>query len=194
VGRSAVSSGPFFNLKELEQMSIKPRQPVPALEFDTIGAGRWRLFDQKPSQFSMIVFYRGLHCPVCRKYTSELNGMIGEFEERGVSTVITSTDSRERAEQAKARWGLANLNIGYGVSIQKAREWGLYISSGRGTTSAGVEEPPLFAEPGLFLVKPDGTLYWASISTMPFARPHFGEIAAAIDFAVSKNYPARGEA
>jgi peroxiredoxin len=194
VGRSAVSSGPFFNLKELEQMSIKPRQPVPALEFDTIGAGRWRLFDQKPSQFSMIVFYRGLHCPVCRKYTSELNGMIGEFEERGVSTVITSTDSRERAEQAKAKWGLANLNIGYGVSIQKAREWGLYISSGRGTTSAGVEEPPLFAEPGLFLVKPDGTLYWASISTMPFARPHFGEIAAAIDFAVSKNYPARGEA
>jgi peroxiredoxin len=175
-------------------MSIKPRQLVPALEFDTIGAGRWRLFDQKPSQFSMIVFYRGLHCPVCRKYTSELNGMIGEFEERGVSTVITSTDSRERAEQAKAKWGLANLNIGYGVSIQKAREWGLYISSGRGTTSAGVEEPPLFAEPGLFLVKPDGTLYWASISTMPFARPHFGEIAAAIDFAVSKNYPARGEA
>lgn len=29
---------------------------------------------------------------------------------------------------------------------------------------------------------------------MPFARPHFPEIAAAIDFAVSKNYPARGEA
>jgi len=78
--------------------------------------------------------------------------------------------------------------------LEKAREWGLYISSGRGTTSAGVEEPPLFAEPGLFLVKPDGTLYWASISTMPFARPHFGEIAGAIDFAIAKNYPARGEA
>jgi hypothetical protein len=29
---------------------------------------------------------------------------------------------------------------------------------------------------------------------MPFARPHFNEISAAIDFAVSKNYPARGEA
>jgi hypothetical protein len=84
--------------------------------------------------------------------------------------------------------------VGYGVSIDKAREWGLYISTSRGTTSAGVEEPPLFAEPGLFLVKPDRTLYWASISTMPFARPHFQEIAAAIDFAVSKNYPARGEA
>jgi hypothetical protein len=120
--------------------------------------------------------------------------MIGEFEKRGVATVITSTDSKERAAEAREKWGLPNLTIGYGVSIDKAREWGLYISSGRGPTSAGIEEPALFAEPGLFLVKPDRTLYWASISTMPFARPHFTEIAAAIDFAVSKNYPARGEA
>jgi hypothetical protein len=108
--------------------------------------------------------------------------------------VLTSTDQKERAEQASKQWGLPNLNIGYGVTIEKAREWGLYISTSRGVTSAGVEEPPLFAEPGLFLVKPDCTLYWASISTMPFARPHFNEIAQAIDFVLSRNYPARGEA
>lgn len=175
-------------------MPIKPRQPSPSLEFDTVDGARWRLADQKPKNFSMIVFYRGLHCPVCRKYTSELNGMIGEFEKRGVSTVVTSTDDQERARRAKMQWGLPNVTIGYGVTIEKAREWGLYISSGRGATSAGVEEPALFAEPGLFLVRPDGALYWASVSTMPFARPHFGEIAAAVDFVVSKNYPARGEA
>lgn len=175
-------------------MPPKPRQAVPQLEFDTLGGPRWSLAAQKPQHFTMVVFYRGLHCPVCRKYTSELNGMIGEFEKRGVATVVTSTDSKERAAEAKEKWGLSNLAVGYGVSIDKAREWGLYISSSRGMTSAGVEEPALFAEPGLFLVKPDRTLYWASISTMPFARPHFQEIAAAIDFAVSKNYPARGEA
>jgi peroxiredoxin len=175
-------------------MAMKPRQPVPALEFDTVGGGRWSLAAQKPQSFTMIVFYRGLHCPVCRKYTTELNSMIGEFEKRGVSTVITSTDPKERAEEAKAKWGLPNLTVGYGVPIDKAREWGLYVSTSRGVTSAGIEEPPLFAEPGLFLVKPDGTLYWGSVSTMPFARPHFNEIAQAIDFAVSKNYPARGEA
>jgi len=175
-------------------VAVKPRQPVPALEFDTVGGGHWSLAGQKPQNFTMVVFYRGLHCPVCRKYTTELNGMIGEFEKRGVSTVITSTDAKGRAEEAKTKWGLPNLTVGYGVSIDKAREWGLYISTSRGVTSAGVEEPPLFAEPGMFLVKPDGTLYWASISTMPFARPHFGEIVQAIDFALSKNYPARGEA
>ncbi len=174
--------------------TLKPRKPVPQLEFDTVEGARWSLAEQRPENFTMVVFYRGLHCPVCRKYASELNGMIAEFEKRGVATVITSTDPRERAVEAKGKWNLPNLVVGYGVSIERAREWGLYISSGRGATSAGVEEPALFAEPGLFLVKPDRTLYWASISTMPFARPHFAEIGAAIDFAVSKGYPARGEA
>ncbi len=175
-------------------MPIKPRQPVPALEFDTLSGGRWSLAAQAPQHFTMVVFYRGLHCPICRRYLTELNGMIGEFDKRGVATVVTSTDSKERAAETSEKWGLPNLAVGYGVSIDKAREWGLYVSTSRGMTSAGVEEPPLFAEPGLFLVRPDRTLYWASISTMPFARPHFPEIAQAIDFAVSKNYPARGEA
>ena len=175
-------------------MPIKPRQPVPALEFDTVGGARWSLAEQKPQQFTMVVFYRGLHCPQCRRYTSELNGMIGEFDKRGVSSVVTSTDDAQRAAEAKEKWGLPNLTVGYGVSIDEAREWGLYVSTSRGMTYAGIEEPPLFAEPGLFLVKPDGTLYWSNISTMPFARPHFPEIAQAIDFVVSKSYPARGEA
>ncbi len=175
-------------------MQLMPRKPVPSLEFDTLNGGRWSLAAQKPQNFTMVVFYRGLHCPICRKYTSELNGMIADFDKRGVSTVITSNDTKERAQQAKETWGLPNLTIGYGVPVDKSREWGLYVSTGRGKTSAGVEEPALFAEPGLFLVRPDQTLYWASISTMPFARPHFPEIAAALDFAISKDYPARGEA
>jgi hypothetical protein len=106
---------------------IKPRRPVPELAFDTVAGGRWSLGEQTPKNLSMVVFYRGLHCPVCRKYTAELNGMIGDFDKRGISTVITSTDSRERAEQAKEQWGLPGLTVGYGVSIEKAREWGVHL-------------------------------------------------------------------
>ena len=175
-------------------MSLLPRKPVPSLEFDTVDGGHWSLAAQKPQNFTMVVFYRGLHCPVCQRYTSELNGMIEDYNKRGVSTVITSTDSKERAAEAKRKWGLPNLTVGYGMTIEKAREWGLFVSTSRGQTSAGIEEPALFAEPGLFLVKPDATLYWSSVSTMPFARPHFTDILGAIDFAVGKNYPARGEA
>jgi peroxiredoxin len=175
-------------------MTLKPRQAVPPLEFDLLGGGRWRLADERQRTFTMLVFYRGLHCPVCRRYTSELNGMAEDFAKRGVSTVITSTDTKERAEQARTQWGLDKLRIGHGVTIDAARQWGLYVSTGRGATSTGVEEPALFAEPGLFLIKPDATLYWLSVSSMPFARLHFPEIAQAIDFAIAKDYPARGEA
>ena len=175
-------------------MRLIPRQPVPSLEFDLLGGEHWNLKDDTPERFNMIVFYRGFHCPQCRRYTTELNGMIGEFDKRGVSTVITSNDTPERAQMAKDTWGLPNLRVGYGVPVEKSREWGLYVSTSRGKTSAGVDEPALFAEPGLFLVKPDKTLYWASISTMPFARPHFPEILQAIEFVVGKDYPARGEA
>ena len=50
-----------------------------------------------------------------------------------------------------------------------------------------------FSEPGVFLVRADGTLYWSAIQTMPFARPHFRELLSAVDVVISKDYPARGE-
>jgi peroxiredoxin len=174
--------------------ALKPRTKSPELEVETLDAGRWRLSEQRPENFTMIVAYRGLHCPICRTYLSELDRNAEEFGKRGVEVIAVSTDTLERAAQTKDEWKLRNLRIGYGLSIPKAREWGLYISSSRGKTSTGVVEPDLFNEPGVFLIKPDQTLYASSIATMPFARPHFKEVLAAIDFVVEKDYPARGEA
>jgi peroxiredoxin len=116
-----------------------------------------------------------------------------DFTTRGVSVIALSSDRAERAERAKQEWKLPTLRLGYGLDLVGARRWGLYISTGRGVTSAGVEEPALFSEPGLFLVKRDRTLYFASVQTMPFARPHFADILAALDYVIAKDYPARGE-
>lgn len=60
-------------------------------------------------------------------------------------------------------------------------------------TSIGFEEPALFSEPGLFMVGPDRALYYGAVQKMPFVRPHFSELLGALDFAIEKNYPARGE-
>lgn len=174
--------------------TLKPRTQTPELEVETLDAGLWRLSEQSPKTFTMIVAYRGLHCPICRTYLSELDRMADDFAKRGVGVIAVSTDTRERAQATKDEWKLKSLRIGYGLGVPRAREWGLYISTSRGKTSAGVVEPDQFNEPGLFLIKPDQTLYAASIATMPFARPHFKEILGAIDFIVEKNYPARGEA
>ncbi len=60
-------------------------------------------------------------------------------------------------------------------------------------TAIGIEGPALFSEPALFLVSPDQTLYYMSVQSMPFVRPHLSELLGALDFAIDKNYPARGE-
>jgi hypothetical protein len=89
--------------------------------------------------------------------------------------------------------GTDDLRFGHSLPLTVARAWGLYLSSYRGKSSINIEEPPLFSEPGVFLVRPDGTLYYGAVHTMPFARPVFSELLQAIDFAITKDYPARGE-
>lgn len=170
-----------------------PRQQVPALDVSLAGGGNWSLSGETPENFTMVVFYRGLHCPICKNQLVDLQKKLPEFAKRGVRVVAISSDNEERANQTKADWGLDELDLGYGIDMQTARSWGLYASNGIGTTSIGIEEPAVFSEPGLFLVKPDGTLYFASVQTMPFARPHFAEILGALDFVLAKGYPARGE-
>jgi len=173
--------------------TLLPRQPVPGLSMPLVGGGQWSLPESPASNFTMVVFYRGLHCPICKAYLGELENLLPEFEERGVDTIAISSDGIERAGQSKADWKLPNLKIGYDLPLDVARQWGLYVSTSRGATSVGVVEPELFSEPGLYLVRADGTLYFGTVQTMPFARPRFADILPALDFVLKNDYPARGE-
>lgn len=95
-----------------------PRQTVPNLELPTLDHGPFTLANDQPKNFSLVVFFRGLHCPLCVKYLKDL---------------------------------------------------------------------------GVFLIRPDQTLYYSAVQTMPFARPSFSDLMMAIDYAIDKDYPARGE-
>ena len=172
---------------------LMPRQSVPALQVPTLAHGAYDLAADAPARFALVVFYRGLHCPICLKYLLELGRLLPEFKARGVNVIVLSSDTRERAQAMSDKLNAPDLRVGYGLPLLVARAWGLYVSASRGTTSIGIEEPALFSEPGLFLVRPDGSLYYGAVQTMPFARPHFDELLAAIDFAIAKDYPARGE-
>ena len=175
-------------------MKLATRQPVPNLSVSTLDGPTWALDQQAVENFTMVVFYRGLHCPKCKLSLTELNRKAGEFAELGVGIIAVSCDDEDRARTARDDWKLHNLTIGYGLSIDDARAWGLYISTSNGVTSIGVEEPELFCEPGLFVIQSDGNLYMTAIQSMPFARPLFAEVAPAIKFVLEKGYPARGEA
>lgn len=172
---------------------LMPRLPVPNLDVPTLDHGGFNLKTESIINFELIVFFRGMHCPLCIKYLKELGQLLPELAKRGVSVIAISSDDESRAREMATKVGMNDLRFGYSLPLSVARQWGLYISEGIGKTSIGVEEPALFAEPGVFLVRPDQTLYYGAVQTMPFARPSFADLMLAIDFAITKNYPARGE-
>ena len=167
---------------------LKPGQPVPALDLPLTIEARFELEKQKPENFTMLVFYRGKHCPICRKYLTELGGKLDKFTDKGINVFAISMDSPERAAVSHEEWDTHDLPLAHSLSEDKAREFGLYISEKR----EGSEEPDVFSEPGLFVVKPDRTLHFAVVQNAPFTRPDLDDLLEGLMFTIEKNYPTRG--
>lgn len=160
---------------------------APSLEVSTLDGKQWRLAEQNPQNYTMILFYRGWHCPFCQAQLTELQGKLEQFANLGIGAIAISGDTPERARQSQQDWNLKKVRIGYGLSAEDMRRWGLYISKG-----AYENEPAHFNEPAIFLVKPDGILSMAIISTTPFARPHLEDLLSGLDYVLKNNYPIRG--
>ena len=163
-----------------------PGTAAPALTLPLAGGGTYDLSAQTPGAATMVIFYRGLHCPVCETYLTKVKAKAAAFAEAGMPILLVSMDGQDRAEEAKADWGLEDLPIAYDLTEDQARAWGLYI-----TTSIKEVETPVFCEPGTFWVLPDGTLYLIDIASMPFARPDVDILLSRV-IAIGNGYPARG--
>jgi len=141
-------------------------------------------------RFTLVLFFRGLHCPVCRKQLSEFNRRLDDIRSAGVGRVVAvSMETAERSAELVESWHLDHLPVAYGLSEESAREWGLYIS-----TSIKDGELPRFNEPGMFVLDADASLYWSSVATMPFGRPALDDVLDGLRFAQDSDYPARGAA
>ncbi|WP_171207979.1 MULTISPECIES: redoxin domain-containing protein [unclassified Ruegeria] len=146
---------------------LEAGQPFPAVTVPLLNGGEADL--SKPADghdWKMIVVYRGKHCPLCTNYLAELESLRDGFSKIGIDVAAVSTDSEERASDQMAQVK-PSYPVGYGLSLEKARELGLYISGVQ--NGMNVEAP--FAEPGLFIVNEEGNLQLVDTSNVPFARP-----------------------
>ena len=171
---------------------LTPAQPVPSLSVPNLDGSTWNLADQLSPTYTMVVFYRGRHCPACGTYLTELAGLLPEFTAAGVNVVAISCDGEEQARSAQEDWGLVHLTIGYGLSVEAARSCGLFISSGERKRQDGTTEAFLHSEPGLFLLRPDGTLFLSSVQSSPMGRPHLNDMVSTVRFLADKNFPPPG--
>ncbi|MEE2772574.1 MAG: redoxin domain-containing protein [Bacteroidota bacterium] len=167
--------------------NLKPGDRVPDLQVQTL-QGEFVLANRSPEHFTMLLFYRGIHCPLCKTQVEKLELRLEDFNDLGVEVLCLSVNSQKQAEQTFEEWELEEINLGYEVSLETGREWGLFISE-----AVKESEPEHFFEPALFLVRPDGTLYSAHIQSIPFVRPDFDRLLRAIKFIIKEEYPAKGK-
>lgn len=156
-------------------MTIKTGRPLPRLELPLVGGGNRVLGDLAGARFVVLVFYRGLHCRRCNPYLNIYESLLPQFHEMGAEVIAVSADEQARAERSVAEWGLKELPVAYGFPLDRADEWGLYV-----TERGKPEDPPRFTEPALFIVGPDGKLDHGIIGTAQRLRPDPNEVLAHI--------------
>jgi peroxiredoxin len=156
---------------------VRPGSPAPALELPLVSGGTFRLAGATPALFTMLVFNRGLHCPVCRAQLSELDRRFDELAEKGIDVISISGENEQRATQMRDDWKIKKVPLAYGLSEPQMREWGLFVSR-----AINDSEPTVFNEPALFLISPDSTVYYEAILSMPVGRPRLDELLGGIDY------------
>ncbi|MEL6915705.1 MAG: redoxin domain-containing protein [Pseudomonadota bacterium] len=157
-----------------------PLIDLPALGGGTVtlgGGGGWQL----------IFVYRGLHCPICKGYMAELETHLPAFKDLGLSVVLVSGDPVEKAASFVTETGVT-MPVGHDLTPDQMRTLGLYISEPRSPKET--DRP--FAEPGLFLVNPEGNLHMVDVSNAPFLRPGLEKLASRIGYVLENDYPIRG--
>lgn len=175
------------------RVTLTPKTTAPTLSLPLTGGGSTddlALGTGADGRFTMLVFFRGLHCPVCRAQLSELDRRLEDVKAAGVGRVLAiSMETQERSESVVEQWNLDSLPVAHGLSEDAARTWGLFLSTG-----LNEHEPALFNEPGIVVLDADATVYWTSVSSMPFARPPLDDVLGGFSFVQEKDYPARGTA
>ncbi|MCU0888812.1 MAG: peroxiredoxin family protein [Rubritepida sp.] len=135
----------------------------------------------------LLVVYRGRHCPLCKPYLSGLDSLIEAYGEAGVQVMAASADPAEKAiaDVTEFKW---RFPLGHDLAPEQMKALGLYVSAPRSPQET--DRP--FAEPGLFVINPEGTVQVVDISNAPWSRPDLAMIARGVKRIQEVGYPIRG--
>lgn len=139
-------------------------------------------------RWTMLFVYRGRHCPRCKRFLNKLNAALSDWTKE-LDVIVVSADTEEKAKADKEEFGW-NFDLAYGMSEAQMRSLGLYISE----PLSEAETTDIFAEPGAFAVRPNGTLMLVDISNGPAARPDLEELLDGMIFNITNDRPVRGTA
>lgn len=170
-------------------MSTKPNvdatlgpHSFPALNGEDITVGTPK------DRWTLLIVYRGRHCPKCKAYLNKLQAMLPAWNAI-MDIVVVSADTREKAQADADEFGWT-FPLAYGLTEPQMRNLGLYVSD----PLSEAETDARFAEPGTFAIRPDGTLMLVDISNGPAARPDLEVLLSGMQFNIDNDRPTRGTA
>ncbi len=156
--------------------------------FPTVAGGDPITVGAPKDRWTMLIVYRGKHCPRCKRYLNKLNDTLDSWTDF-MDVVVVSADTKEKSLTDKVEFGW-NFDLCYGLSEVQMRSLGLYVSE----PLSEAETTGLFAEPGTFAIRPDGSLMLVDISNGPASRPDLEELLDGMKFNIENDRPIRGTA
>lgn len=168
---------------------LKPGTKIPELEFPLLAGGSWALQPEANARLRLISFYRGAFCGFCTRFMQQLNGLHANFAELDIDLAGVSVDSRDVAQAWADKNGIDRVSIGYGLTREQIEACGIFASH---FTRDGQEL--YFAEPALWLIRPDGELYLTIQSSVSCGRPDLESLLTGLKLLADQGFPTRGNA
>ncbi len=163
-----------------------PDSQLAPMSFAKVGGGEITVGGIREN-WTLLVVYRGKHCPRCKKFLNKLSAMVADWQAAGFDIAVVSADPLEKAQADQDEFGWA-FDLGYGLTEAQMQLLGLYVTD----PLSPEETDRRFAEPGHFVLRPDGSLIVVTLSNGPAARPDLDELLDGMIFNKSHDRPTRG--
>ncbi len=135
----------------------------------------------------MLIVYRGYHCPRCKTYIAKLHDLVPAYTERGVDILLASADPEHLASRTVDENGWT-LPVAHSLSVAECQKLNLFLTEHEPDS----EIDGLYAEPGLFLINPEGLTQVIETSNSPSVRPDLEVVLDGIIGTQDRNLPIRG--
>ena len=161
---------------------LMPGSALPSIELPLLTGGTYRV-GQKKGAWELFLIYRGKHCPRCKTYLNKLQGLVAAFSELNVSVIVASADTLDKAQAdlEEYQW---SFPLAYQLTEANIKSLGLWASSH--------SDGSVYAEPGLFVINPEGEIQIIGLGNTASCRPDLEVLLDGIKGIQTRGLPIMG--
>lgn len=137
---------------------LKPGSMAPDVSLTSVDGSRIRLSDVWRRGPTALTFYRGDFCPTCNRHLHEIEERADAFREAGLQVVAISADRPETERKTVQRHGLS-FTVLSDPDRHAINAYDVVYNETEG-----------HAEPAVFVIAPEGTVLFLSITSGPVGR------------------------